>query len=237
MLCELQLVGFSNCMEASFTIRLPTLTLAAEDENTAKTVVLDDRPDEALLVEVAQGSREALSILFRRYARLVHTVSARILRDSVEADDLVQEVFMYLARKASDYDSTKCSARSWIVQITYHRAIDRRRYLDSRHFYTRLDLTHAKDVASQSSMGGEEIESSCGVVGKTTMRTLLDTLTEDQRHTLSLHFIEGFTFAEIAAKLGQSVGNVRNHYYRGLDKLRKQMFPVKLPGPNGYGKK
>ena len=69
------------------------------------------------------------------------------------------------------------------------------------------------------------------------MRTLLDTLTEDQRHTLSLHFIEGFTFAEIAAKLGQSVGNVRNHYYRGLDKLRKQMFPVKLPGPNGYGKK
>jgi RNA polymerase sigma-70 factor, ECF subfamily len=224
-------------MEASFTIRLPTLTLAAKDDNTAKTVVLPDRGDEALLVEVAQGSREALSILFRRYARLVHTVSARILRDRVEADDLVQEVFMYLARKASDYDSSKCSARSWIVQITYHRAIDRRRYLDSRHFYTRLDLTHAKDVASQSSPGDGEIESSGRVVGKATMRALLDTLTEDQRHTLSLHFIEGFTFAEIAAKLGQSVGNVRNHYYRGLDKLRKQMFPVKLPGPNGYGKK
>jgi RNA polymerase sigma-70 factor (ECF subfamily) len=224
-------------MEASFTIRLSTLAVAADEESAAKTVVLPDRPDEALLGEVAQGSREALSFLFRRYARLVHTVSARILRDGTEADDLVQDVSIYLARKASDYDSAKCSARSWIVQVTYHRAIDRRRYLDSRHFYTRLDLDHAKDVVSQSSEEAREIESFGQVVGKTTMRALLGTLTDDQRHTLSLHFVEGFTFAEIAAKLDQSVGNVRNHYYRGLEKLRKQLFPAKLPGPHGYGRK
>jgi RNA polymerase sigma-70 factor (ECF subfamily) len=224
-------------MDASFTIRLSTLALAAEDETTARALVLADSPDEALLIEVAQGSREALSILFQRYARLVHTVAVRILRDSVEADDLVQEVFIYLARKASDYDSSKCSARSWIVQMTYHRAIDRRRYLDSRHFYTCLDLDEAQDFLSQSSAGVGEIEPLGPVVGKTTIRALLDTLTEDQRHTLSLHFVEGFTFAEIAAKLGQSVGNVRNHYYRGLDKLRKQVFPAKLPRPNGYGRK
>jgi RNA polymerase sigma-70 factor, ECF subfamily len=223
-------------MEASFTIRLSALALA-EDESAAKTAVLPDRPDEVLVTEVAQGNREALSILFRRYARLVHTVSARILRDSVEADDLVQEVFMYLARKAADYDSSKCSARSWIVQVTYHRAIDRRRYLDSRHFYTRLDLDQAKGLVSQGSEESGEIDSFGQLVGKTTMRALLDTLTEDQRHTLSLHFVEGYTFAEIAAKLDQSLGNVRNHYYRGLEKLRKQLFPVKLPGPNGYGRK
>ena len=224
-------------MEASFTIRLSSLALPAEDEATAKAVVLPDRPDEVLLIEVAQGSREALSILFRRYARLVHRVSARILRDSVEADDLVQEVFIYLARKACDYDSSKCSGRSWIVQIAYHRAIDRRRYLDSRHFYTRLDLDYAEDLVSQSSARIGEIEPSGQVVGKSTIEALLETLTEDQRHTLSLHFVEGFTFAEIAAKLDQSVGNVRNHYYRALDKLRKQMFQAKLAGPNGCGKK
>jgi len=224
-------------MDASFTIRLSTLALAAEDETTARALVLADSPDEALLIEVAQGSREALSILFQRYARLVHTVAVRILRDNVEADDLVQEVFIYLARKASDYDSSKCSARSWIVQMTYHRAIDRRRYLDSRHFYTCLDLDAAQDLVSESSAGVGEIEPFGPVVGKTTIMALLDTLTEDQRHTLSLHFVEGFTFAEIAAKLGQSVGNVRNHYYRGLDKLRKQVFPAKLPRANGYGRK
>jgi len=224
-------------MEASFTMRLSTLALETEEESTAKTVVFANGQDEALLGEVAHGNREALSILFRRYARLVHTVSTRILRDNVEADNLVQEVFIYLARKASDYDSSKCSARSWIVQITYHRAIDRRRYLDSRHFYTHLDLDHAKDLVSQASEEIGEIESFGQVVGKTTMKALLDTLTEDQRHTLSLHFVEGFTFAEIAAKLGQSLGNVRNHYYRGLERLRKQLFPAKLPGPNGYGRK
>jgi len=224
-------------MEASFTIRLSTLALEAEEEATTKTGVLPDRLDEVLLSEVALGSREALSILFRRYARLVHTVSARILCDSVEADDLAQEVFLYLARKASDYDSSKCSARSWIVQVTYHRAIDRRRYLDSRHFYNRLDLDHAKDLVAQSSGEGGDIEPFGQVVGNTTIKALLDTLTEDQRHTLSLHFVEGFTFAEIAAKLDQSVGNVRNHYYRGLEKLRKQLFPAKLPRPNGYGRK
>lgn len=231
------ILGLKAAMEASFTIRLSSLGLAPEDEITVKTPVVSDRPDEELLSEVAKGGSDALTILFRRYARLVHTVAKRILRDSIEADDLVQEVFIYLSRKASDYDSSKCAARSWIVQITYHRAIDRRRYLDSRHFYTHLDLDHAKNVVSQISAGIGEIEVSGQTVGKATIRALLDTLTEDQRHTLSLHFVEGFTFIEIAAKLDQSVGNVRNHYYRGLDKLRKQMFPAKLPGTNGCGKK
>jgi len=75
------------------------------------------------------------------------------------------------------------------------------------------------------------------VVGNATIEGLLDSLTEDQRNTLSLHFFDGYTFAEIAAKLDQSVGNIRNHYYRGLDKLRKQLFPERLPSRNGFGTK
>ena len=55
-------------------------------------------------------------------------------------------------------------------------------------------------------------------------------LSESQRQTLHLFFFEGYTFEEIAAKLGQTVGNARNHYYRGLDKLRKQISAGKLPG-------
>jgi DNA-directed RNA polymerase specialized sigma24 family protein len=75
------------------------------------------------------------------------------------------------------------------------------------------------------------------LVGNTTIEGLLDTLTEDQRDTLMLYFFEGYAFAEIAEKLNQSLGNIRNHYYRGLEKLRKQMFPGKLPGRSGYGRK
>jgi RNA polymerase sigma-70 factor (ECF subfamily) len=55
-------------------------------------------------------------------------------------------------------------------------------------------------------------------------------LSESQRQTLHLFFFEGYTFEEIASKLGQTVGNTRNHYYRGLDRLRKQISAGKLQG-------
>jgi len=196
-----------------------------------------ESPDEALLERVSSGDTEALAFLFRRYARLVHTVAYRILRDAAEADDLLQDVFLFIHRKCGTFDSSKCSARSWIVQMTYHRAIDRRRYLQSRHFYTQVDLNGATERPDPRWETAGTGAFASDLVGNTTIQGLLDGLTEDQRNTLSLHFFDGCTFAEIAAKLDQSLGNIRNHYYRGLEKLRKQMFPGKLPGRNGYGRK
>jgi RNA polymerase sigma-70 factor (ECF subfamily) len=150
---------------------------------------------------------------------------------------LLQDVFLFVHRNCSIFDSSKAGLRSWIVQMTYHRAIDRRRYLNSRHFYERLDLDGVVGLLDPRSEGREDGAPFDSLVGNTTIQGLLDTLTEDQRNTLSLHFFEGYTFGEIAVKLDQSLGNIRNHYYRGLDKLRKQMFPGKLPGRNGCGKK
>jgi RNA polymerase sigma-70 factor, ECF subfamily len=178
-----------------------------------------------------------LACLFQRYARLVHSISCRILRDRAEADDLLQEVFLFIYRKSKIFNSSKSSVRSWIVQMTYHRAIDQRRYLHSRHFYTSVDLNGTGDLLDPRSQGKEEDAPLGSWIGNTSIQGLLETLTEDQRNTLSLHFVEGYTFDEIAVKLDQSLGNIRNHYYRGLDKLRKQMFPTKLPGRNGYGRK
>jgi RNA polymerase sigma-70 factor (ECF subfamily) len=193
--------------------------------------------DEALVAQICAQDTEALAHLFRRYARLVRGVALRILRDSSESDDLLQEVFLYIHRKCDTFDSSKSSARSWIIQMTYHRAFDKRRALQSRHFYTQVDLNEAVDAIDSRSNGDEKNEVLYELVGNTTIQGLLDTLNEDQRNTLSLHFYEGYTFAEIASKLDQSLGNIRNHYYRGLEKLRKQMFPGKLPGRNGYGRK
>ena len=229
-------------MEASAIIRFPVLSVVKEDRKIAGAPTQDsDREaelaDETLIAQVREGSREALAMLFRRYARMVRTIANRILHDSSEADDLLQEVFLFIHRKCAVFDASKCSARSWIVQMTYHRAIDRRRYLQSRHFYTHVDLNGATEVLDPRSEGREADDALCELVGNTTIQRLLDTLTEEQRNTLSLHFCEGYTFDEIAVKLNQSLGNIRNHYYRGLDKLRKQMFSGKLPGRNGYGKK
>ncbi len=229
-------------MEASVTIRFPSLAASTDPQIDR---VACPRPaagsvepsDETLVDQITAGSRDALSLLFRRYARLVHTVANRILHDPEEADDLLQELFLFIHRKAGTFDSSKSSARSWIVQLTYHRAIDRRRYLQSRHFYTQIDLDGTAEILDPRSETAGSQEFSAERVGNTTIQGLLDTLSEDQRNTLSLHFYEGYTFAEIASKLDQSLGNIRNHYYRGLEKLRKQIFPGKLPRRNGYGRK
>ena len=88
--------------------------------------------DESLLRQIGIGDREALAALFQRYARLTRSVAVRILSDTAEAEDLVQDLFLYIQRKCRIFDSSKSSARSWIVQMAYHRALDRRRYLQSR---------------------------------------------------------------------------------------------------------
>jgi len=227
-------------MHSSNTIRLPGFVVAQEPAQEAgapsSPTYAEELSDECLVARVIDKNRDALAILFRRYSRLVRGIALRILSDASEADDLLQDVFLFVHRKVSVFDPNKASFRSWIVQVTYQRAIDRRRYLHSRHFYTHLDLEGAGEVVDHRE-GREEDELLSGLVGRATIRALLDTLTADQRDTLTLHFFEGYTFDEIALKLGQSFGNIRNHYYRGLDKLRKQLFPGKLRSRNGYGRK
>jgi RNA polymerase sigma-70 factor, ECF subfamily len=228
-------------MDASTAFRLNVLAISKERaENTSSPVAPQaielNISDETLMLQTCDGSREALAILFRRYARLVRTIAMRILRDASEADDLLQDLFLFIHRNCSTFDSSKAAVRSWIVQMTYHRAIDRRRYLNSRHFYTRVDLDGVAGLPDPRSEGREDEGRFGLLVRNTTIQGLLDTLTDDQRNTLILHFFEGYTFDEISAKLNQSLGNIRNHYYRGLEKLRKQIFPARLPGRNGYGR-
>jgi len=66
------------------------------------------------------------------------------------------------------------------------------------------------------------------VFGRSTWQGILKTLTEEQWETLRMHFFEGYTLGEIAEKRGQSVGNTRHHFYRGLEALRKQVFASEL---------
>jgi len=228
-------------MDSSVTIRLPGLAIPDNNEKEKENVresavsplaVEAGLSDESLLNQICEDSREALAILFRRYARIVRGVAYRVLRDPSEADDLLQDIFLLVHRLCRTFDCSKGSARFWILQLTYRRAISRRRYLTSRHFYTRLDLDQAMnqlgDVSGKS--GRPEDSVSGALERKEALQSWLVELSDRQRQTLHLFFFEGYTFEEIAAKLGQTVGNARNHYYRGLDKLRKQISAGKLPG-------
>jgi RNA polymerase sigma-70 factor, ECF subfamily len=191
-----------------------------------------ERSDEALMAHVCDGDRDALAALFRRYARIVRGLAFRILRDTSEADDLLQDIFLLVHRLCGTFDSSKGSARFWILQMTYRRAISRRRYLTSRHFYTHLDLGQAANQLDDRNAGsGRPVASMAEVVDRReALQNWFAELSESQRQTLHLFFFEGYTFEEVASKLGQTVGNARNHYYRGLQKLRKQISAGKLPG-------
>ena len=224
-------------MNASLTTQFPGLRATADCTETSGRKDIrtgsDSQPsDEVLLKEMSSGGTEALSELFKRYARIVRGVAYRVLRDTSEADDLLQDIFLLVHRLSGAFDSSKGSARFWILQMTYRRAISRRRYLTSRHFYTHLDLeeaaTHLGNVAGE---GRRQEDSMYGVLErKEVLESWFAELSESQQQTLHLFFFEGYTFEEIAAKLGQTVGNARNHYYRGLDRLRKQISAGKLPG-------
>jgi RNA polymerase sigma-70 factor (ECF subfamily) len=196
-----------------------------EDHASSFTVAPSD---EALITRLQAGELEALGYLFQRYARIVRHVAARILRDSTEAEDLVQDLFLFIQRKCAIFDGSKSSARSWIIQMAYHRAIERRRYLTSRQFYARMEI-ESNTVHMVGTPTAEGDYSAEAVFGRNGLSKVLKSLTDDQRETLCLHFFDGYTLAEISQKSGQTLGNVRNHYYRGLDKLRRQMFGNTVP--------
>jgi RNA polymerase sigma-70 factor, ECF subfamily len=184
--------------------------------------------DESLIALICEGDGASLSTLFRRYSRVVRGIAYRVLRDPAEADDLLQDIFLLIQRVCATFDASKGSARHWILQMAYRRAISRRRYLTSRRFYRWVNVDEAgelRDPHVEVDRLNERIDDS---LRATAIDEAFACLSEDQRQTLRLYFFEGYALGEIAAKMGQSKGNVKHHYFRGLERLRKQISPGKL---------
>jgi len=222
-------------VDSSVTLEFPVLPSPQQDAAKVSfpvpaTSTEPHDSDEELLRRVCGNDREALGTLFHRYSGLVRGVAYRVVRNAVEADDLLQDIFVLVHRLCGNFDRSKGSARFWILQMTYRRAISRRRYLASRHFYTHLELDQAANQAGGGASDRPEASITEAIDRKEALQHWLTALSECQRETLHLFFYEGCTFEEIAAKLGQTVGNARNHYYRGLEKLRKQISAGKSAG-------
>jgi RNA polymerase sigma-70 factor (ECF subfamily) len=222
-------------MSSSATARFPSLphspgSAADSSLGSGVSAVQPEFSDEILLSNICAGDRDALALLFRRYAHCVRNVGRRILRDKAEADDLVQEVFLYVHRKSALFDSSKGLARSWIVQVAYTQAFLRRRQLKSRGFYLTGITVKSAEGHQPIDKGADYDHTLEGLFGRSGWKKVVEDLSADQRETFRLHFFEGYTFAEIAEKLGQSRANVRNHHYRGLEKFRKHLAEDYLNG-------
>lgn len=211
-------------MGSSNAARLPLLLRfgrTAADEVSESPVPYSTLADEKLLLLVQSGNREALGELFDRYARLVLSVGLRIIRDAAEAEDLVHDVFLFLLDRSNLFDPGKGPARAWLAKVTYHRALDRRKYLLRRSFYN----SNGHDAAMVDPASANGADHPEFLYWQSYLQRAFDDLSHDQRETLELHFFEGFTINEISEKLGKSPVSIRHYYYRGLERLRSLMVP------------
>jgi RNA polymerase sigma-70 factor (ECF subfamily) len=177
--------------------------------------------DEALMEHLKRGYHDALALLFDRYYRLVVSVAFEILHDRGEAEDLMQEVFFEIYRVIDNFDPSKGSAKTWILQYAYHRSLNRRHYLNLRHFYDGQQISELdvlEPSCSSDTWNGLTFDEWARVI-----RQVLATLNEKQRTTLELACFHGLLLSEIADRMNESQPNVRHYYYRGLKKLRDSL--------------
>jgi RNA polymerase sigma-70 factor, ECF subfamily len=183
--------------------------------------------DEEVMARLQSNDSAALEILFGRYGRLVLAIARGIVRDSGEAEDVVQEAFFYLYKKSMLFDSSKGSAKNWIIQIALHRALDRKSHLARRGFYAGTDIGALGDTL----LGETDLDREIGAkLNRVQLERAFEQLPEMQRLTLELFYFEGLDLREISMKLNQSLGNSRHYFYRGLERLRKSAFAQSLRG-------
>jgi RNA polymerase sigma-70 factor (ECF subfamily) len=170
---------------------------------------------------------EALETLFGRYSRLVNSIAFRILRDYSEAEEVVQEAFFYIYQHAALFDEKKGRAKAWIVQVAYSRTLDRRAHLMRRGFYGGTEI----DSLSDTLVGKTDVELEIGAkINFAHLKQAFENLTEMQRRTIELFYFEGMELKEISERLHEPFGNVRHHFYRGLERLRKSPSVQRLRG-------
>ena len=207
-------------------------TVVPDPATSAFGVIVARMPtlsDEEVMEQLCQGHPEALPTLFDRFYRLVLKIALRILRDPGEAEDVMQDVFFEIYNKAAQFDPAKGSTKTWILQYAYHRSLNRRQYLALRNFYDRHQITE-REVSESNSPDA----SWRGLTFREWTRVIeqgLATLNEKQRKTLELVCFQGLLLSEIAERTEESLPNVRHHYYRGLQGLRK--FLLAQPGSKG----
>jgi RNA polymerase sigma-70 factor (ECF subfamily) len=171
--------------------------------------------DRRLVARMAGGDDEALRELYGRHVDRIYGIAARILRDREEVREVVQDTFARAWNLAGRYRAERGEVVAWLVFMARNGAIDRIRRSGRRERMLAICRADAADDASPD--GWDD--------GREWLERQLGLLSRDQRRALELAFFQGCTQAEIAERIGTSVGNVKNHLRRGLMKLRRLVRP------------
>lgn len=169
------------------------------------------------------GSREqALRVLYRAHGATVMAVAMRMLHDRGEAEDVVQETFLELWRRADSYDARRASPATWAVVIARSRSIDRLRSRSA----ARRALDAQRDDPVDAGVAVEPVEAR---ENRERVREALAELPPEQRIAVELAFFEGLTHSEIAARLKQPLGTVKTRVRLAMEKLQSRLAPEASP--------
>lgn len=171
---------------------------------------------EDLLPQIARGDRAAVSECIRRYAPLVLAMSRRILGNSGEAEDAVQEIMIELWRTAARYDPTRAGERTFVVMVARRRLIDRRRAKRAP-----VESFDQMDPDQMSTMLDTPFDESGDAMKAV---RAIDKLPEDKKKVLRLSVVDGLSHDEISQTTGIPLGTVKSHLRRALTSVRELML-------------
>lgn len=167
--------------------------------------------DVALLSQIQSGRQDAMAAFFDRYSRMVYSVALRVLDDSGEAEDVMQDVFIQMWQKPGAFVSGRGSLGGWLVVVARNRAIDRLRRRKPSDPVEDFALASPTNLAQESEQG-LLIEKIQAAMAK---------LPPEQRSSLQLAFFEGMTHSEIAEKTGEPLGTIKTRIRLAILAIRK----------------
>ena len=184
----------------------------------ALRVVSMPTADDGLLELLANEDPAGVEQLYDRYGRLAYSLAFRVLNDEGAAEDVVQEAFLSVWRRAATYRADKGSIRTWVCSIVQHRALDRLRGRAGRARQD-LPLEHAAPETGFSDTWDQVAEH----LQRDQITQAMSTLNDDQRQTIELAYYGGYTQTEISSLLSIPLGTVKGRTRSGLRHLREAL--------------
>ena len=174
-----------------------------------------DKPDQLvrLLGEIASGDKGAFKLLYERTSAKLYGICLRVLGNEAEAQEILQEVFLTVWRKADGFDAGKAGAITWLSVLARNRAIDRIRQRPTQAD----DVDVAAKIPDGAPSAFDVIEQAQDA---TRLGDCLDTLDERARTMIRSAFFEGATYPQLAAQAGVPLPTMKSWIRRGLRRLR-----------------